>query len=135
MSALVEFIQPEGLHANPGYSNVVPVTGPAKTIYIGGQNAVDETGNVVGKGDIAAQTEKILANVQKCLAAGGATLHDVIKFNIYVVQGQNIVPAYVVFQRLWGQHTNPPLVTMAFVAGLAHPDFLAEIEAVAVIPA
>jgi enamine deaminase RidA (YjgF/YER057c/UK114 family) len=130
---VVEFVKPDGLHANPGYSNVVAVTGPSKTIYVGGQNAVDSAGNVVGKGDLAAQTEQILANLQKCLAAAGATVHDVIKFNIYVVQGQNIVPAYEAFQRVWGQHPNPPLVTMAFVAGLAHPDFLAEIDGIAVI--
>jgi enamine deaminase RidA (YjgF/YER057c/UK114 family) len=132
---VVEFIRPEGMHVNPAFNNVVTVTGPAKTIYVGGQNAVDEEGNVVGKGDIAAQTEKIMANLQKCLTAAGATLHDVIKFNIFVVQGQDIVPAYGVFQKAWGQHPNPPLVTAAFVAALAHPDFLAEIEAIAVVAA
>src|SRR5688572_28352493 len=94
---VVQHIQPKGLHHNPAFSNVVTVTGPSKTIYVGGQNAVDEAGNVVGKGDIVAQTEKIMANLQLCLAAAGVTMHDVIKFNIHVVQGQNIVPAYEAF--------------------------------------
>src|ERR1044071_4559257 len=105
----VEYPQPEGLHHNPAYSNVVVVASPSKTIYVGGQNAVDESGSIVGKGDIAAQTEQILANLKKSLDVGGAPLHDVIKFNIFVVQGQDIVPAYGVFQKAWAQPPNPPL--------------------------
>lgn len=132
--ATVEHLNPEGLHHNPAYSQAVVVTGPARTIYVGRQDAVDAAGKLVGKGDVVAQTEQILRNVETALAAASAALHHVIKFNIYVVQGQNIQPAYEVFQRMWGRHPNPPLVTMAFVAALAHPDFLAEIDAIAVVP-
>jgi enamine deaminase RidA (YjgF/YER057c/UK114 family) len=88
----------------------------------------------VGKGDIAAQTQQALANVQIALAAGGATLEHVIKWTIFIVQGQSLGPAFEVAQRVWGDRPNPPAITGAFVAGLANPDFLIEIEAIAVTP-
>jgi enamine deaminase RidA (YjgF/YER057c/UK114 family) len=103
-------------------------------VYVGGQNAIDASGAIVGKGDIAAQTEQILANVQACLAAAGAGMEHVVKWNVLIVQGQPLLPGFQVFQRVWGDRPNPPAITSAFVAGLAHPDFLAEIDAVAVVP-
>jgi enamine deaminase RidA (YjgF/YER057c/UK114 family) len=134
MPAAVQHLNPDTLHKNPAYSQAVVTTGNVKTVYVGGQNAVDASGAVVGKGDMAAQTEQILKNVEAALAAGGAKLEHVIKWNIYVVQGQPIQPAFEVYQRIWGNRAGPPLVTMAFVSGLASPDFLAEIEAIAVVP-
>jgi enamine deaminase RidA (YjgF/YER057c/UK114 family) len=129
----VEYINPAELPAH-GYTNVVVVQGAVKTIYIGGQDAVNAQGEVVGKGDIAAQTRQIMHNLQVALAAGGASLEHIIKFNIYVVQGNDIQPGFAVFQEIWGDRPNPPLVSMAFVSGLARPDFLAEIDAIAVVP-
>ena len=60
------------------------------TIYVGGQNAVDNNGNLVGKNDIGAQTEKALRNLETALKAGGAELHNVIKWNVYIVAGQSV---------------------------------------------
>jgi enamine deaminase RidA (YjgF/YER057c/UK114 family) len=130
----VKYINPDGLPKNPAFSNVVTVTGPTKTIYIGGQDAVDASGAIVGKGDIKAQTEQILKNIQVALAAGGAQLEHVIKWNIYVVQGQSLQAGFEAFQGVWGNRSNPPVISVMFVAGLAHPDFLAEMDAVAVVP-
>lgn len=130
----VKYINPSELHQNPAFTNVVTVTGAAKTVYVGGQNAVDKTGAIVGKGDIKLQTEQILKNIEAALAAGGAQLEHVIKWHLYVLQGQPIQEGFEVFQRVWGKRPNPPLITMAFVAGLAHPDFLAEMDAIAVVP-
>ena len=130
----VQFIHPPALHYNPAFTNVVKVTGPAKTVYVGGQNALDQSGTIVGKGDIKKQTEQILTNIQVALAAAGARLEHVIKWNLYVVHGQPIQEGFEVFQRVWGNRPNPPAISMAFVAGLANPDFLAEMDAIAVIP-
>jgi enamine deaminase RidA (YjgF/YER057c/UK114 family) len=130
----VEHLNPEGLARNPAFTNVVAVTGAATTVYVGGQNAVTATGEVVGKGDLGAQTEQIFHNLQAALAAAGAELEHVIKWSIYVVDGQPLGPAFEVFQRVWGRRPNPPLITLVRVAGLAQPDFLAELEAVAVVP-
>jgi enamine deaminase RidA (YjgF/YER057c/UK114 family) len=61
-------------------------------------------------------------------------LENIIKWNIYVVQGQPIQPAFAVFQQIWGRRPNPPAITMMFVAGLANPEFLVEMDAIAVLP-
>jgi enamine deaminase RidA (YjgF/YER057c/UK114 family) len=131
---LVQHLDPEGLPKNPAYSNVVAVSGPVTTIYVGGQNAVDPSGEIVGKGDIAAQTEQIFRNLESALAAAGARLEHVIKFTLNVVAGQDLMPGFEVYQRAWGGRPNPPLITAAFVSALAHPDFLLELDAVAVVP-
>ena len=130
----VSYVDPDGLHKNPAFTNVVVVEGPVRTVYVGGQNAVDASGNIVGKGDIAAQTEQVLANLQAALAAGGARPEHVIKWNLLLVEGVSLQEGYSAFQRAWPDTPNPPTITAAFVAGLANPDFLVEIDAVAVVP-
>jgi enamine deaminase RidA (YjgF/YER057c/UK114 family) len=130
----VKYINPDGLPKNPAFTNVVTVTGPVKTVYIGGQDAVDTSGAIVGKGSLKAQTEQILKNIQAALAAGGVGLEHIVKCNIYVVQGQPLQEGFEAFQRVWGNRPNPPAISVMFVAGLAHPDFLAEMDAVAVVP-
>ena len=130
----VEHINPDTLHKNPAFTQVVVVSGAVKTIYVGGQDAVDASGAIVGKGDLKAQTEQILHNLQAALAAGGANLEHVVKWNLYVVQGQDLRAGFEVFQRVWGRRPNPPAITGTFVSGLAHPDFLAEMDATAVVP-
>ena len=130
----VQYLNPDDLSKNPAFSNVITVTGPAKTIYIGGQDALDASGQIVGKGDIRQQTEQVLNNLQIALKAGGADLTNIIKWNIYVVQGHPIQPAFEVFQRLWGRRPNPPAITVMFVSELANPDFLVEMDAIAVVP-
>jgi len=130
----VKYINPDGLPKNPAFTNVVTVTGPAKTVYVGGQDAVDASGAIVGKGDLKAQTEQILKNIEIALAAGGAQLEHVIKWNIYVLQGQSLQEGFAAFQSVWGNRRNLPNISVLFVAGLAHPDFLAEMDAIAVVP-
>ena len=130
----VQYMNPDTLNKNPAFTNVIIVTGSAKTLYVGGQDAVDASGTIVGKGDIKAQTEQVLKNIQAALSAGGAQLEHVIKWNLYVVQGQPLQAGFEVFQRIWGRRPNPPAITMAFVAGLANPDFLVEMDAIAVVP-
>jgi enamine deaminase RidA (YjgF/YER057c/UK114 family) len=122
------------MHRNPAYSQVVVTTGNVRTVYVGGQNAVDASGAIVGRGDIRVQAEQVFANLETALAAGGARLEHVVKWTIYIVHGQPIQEGFAVFQRIWGNRPNPPLVTGVFVAGLAHPDFLLEMEAIAVVP-
>ncbi|MBE9097947.1 RidA family protein [Vacuolonema iberomarrocanum] len=130
----IEHLNPAGLHKNPVFSQVVVTRGDIRTIYIGGQNAITPSGESVGKDDIGRQAEQIFANLEIALASAGAQLEHVIKWTVYVLQGQPPQPAFEVFQRIWGKRPNPPLITLLFVAGLAHPDFLMEIEAIAVLP-
>ena len=132
--ALVEYINPDRLHKNPAFTQVISVSGPVKTIYVGGQDAVDAQGTIVGKGDLKAQTAQVLANLREALAAAGAGPEHIIKWNMYLVQGQSLQEGFETFQQFWGLRPNPPTITMAYVSGLANPDFLIEIDAVAVVP-
>jgi len=134
-SGQVEYINPEALHKNRAFTNLVVVTGAVKTIYIGGQDAVDASGQIVGKGDLAAQTRQLLRNIEIALESAGATLEHVVKWNLYVVQGQPLQAGFEAFQQVWGRRPNPPAISGMFVSGLASPDFLAEMDAVAVVPA
>jgi enamine deaminase RidA (YjgF/YER057c/UK114 family) len=133
MEATITHLNPEGMHSNPAFSQAVAVTGNAKTVYIGGQNAVSADGQVVGE-DLATQTEQVFTNLETVLAAAGGTLHDIVKWTIYVVQGQDVAQGFGVFQRRWGTSAKPPAITGVMVAGLANAQFLVEIEAIAVIP-
>jgi enamine deaminase RidA (YjgF/YER057c/UK114 family) len=129
----IQYLYPAGLHYNPAYTNVVVVTGPATTIYIGAQGPLDAQGNLVGKGDIGAQTDQALQNVQTALAAAGARLEHVIKWSIYLAQGQPLQPGIAAFQRVWGNRPNPPANTVVYVPELVPADFLVAIEAIAVM--
>jgi enamine deaminase RidA (YjgF/YER057c/UK114 family) len=130
----VRYINPDSLNKNPAFTNVVVVEGNVKTVHIGGQDAVNASGEIVGKGDIVAQVEQILANLREALAAGGAGPEHIIKWNIYVVEGQSLQAGFAAFQSAWPETPNTPAITGVFVSGLAHPDFLVEMDAVAVVP-
>ena len=133
-SGKVEYISPDTLHKNPAFSQVVVACGNVKTVYVGGQNAVDLQGNIVGKGDIAAQVGQTLKNLQAALEAAGAGVEHVVKWNLYIVQGQSLGAGFAAFQKAVTVGSKPPAITMCFVAGLANPDFLIEMDAVAVVP-
>jgi enamine deaminase RidA (YjgF/YER057c/UK114 family) len=130
----VSYVDPQGLNKNPAFTNVVVVEGPAKTVYVGGQDSVDASGNTVGKGDIAAQTEQVLANLRAALAAAGAGPEHVVKWNLLVAEGESLEAGFSAFRRAWPETPNPPAITFAFVAGLADPEYLVEMDAVAVVP-
>jgi enamine deaminase RidA (YjgF/YER057c/UK114 family) len=130
----VRYINPDSLNKNPAFTNVVVVEGNVRTVHIGGQDAVNASGEIVGKGDIVAQIEQIVSNLRAALAAGDAGPEHVIKWNVYIVEGQPLQAAFAAFQNAWPQTPNPPAITGVFVSGLAHPDFLVEMDAVAVVP-
>src|SRR5213075_657148 len=83
--AQVKRTNPPALSAPTGYTHVVEVTGPVKTIYISGQIAYDKDGKIVGApGDMKAQAEQVFKNLQTALTAAGATFADVVKMNSYI---------------------------------------------------
>jgi enamine deaminase RidA (YjgF/YER057c/UK114 family) len=132
-----QLLSPDSLHKNPAFSQVAIVSGTSKLVYVGGQNGVDREGKVVGT-DIAAQSEQAYKNLIAALEAAGASLQDVFKMTIYIVQGQSLQEAFMAAQRvnpnLGSGDVPPPIVTGMFVSALANPDYLIEIEAVAAIP-
>jgi len=131
---MIQHINPDGLIKNPAFTQVVTTQGNGKTIYIGGQDAVNAQREIVAKGDIGGQTEQVMKNLGIALAACGATFENLIKLSVYIVQGQDISHGFQASQKFLGHLKNPPAITGFFVAALAHPDFLVEVDAIAFIP-
>src|SRR5688572_21282768 len=131
MSNKIAFINPDGLLKNPAFSQIAITKGTGNTIYIGGQNAITKDLEIIGKGDIKLQTEYILKNIEIALNACSATLDDLFKLTIYIVQGQDVLKGFEGAQSFLKKLKNPPVITGVIVTGLANPEYLVEIEAVA----
>lgn len=129
----IEYVNPQGMYRSPVFSQGIILPANARLLLIGGQNGVNEKGEIVGKGDVAAQTRQALDNLQKVLAAAGGRLEDLVKTTIIMQQDIDLGAAFGVWMGVWGQRPNPPTVTGFRVPGLANPDFLIEIEAQAVL--
>jgi enamine deaminase RidA (YjgF/YER057c/UK114 family) len=128
-----EHLRPNGLLPNPGYSHVVVATG-MRTIYTAGQVPIDEHGNLVGAGDLAAQAEQAMRNVGVALAAARASYADIVKITTYVVNYKPEHRAIIGKARApFFANGMPPASTLVGVAALAVPEWLVEIEAVAVV--
>ena len=116
---------------NPAFSQIITTEGNGKTIYIGGQNVVNENREIIGKDDILQQTEQVMKNLETALQSCGANFENLVKLNIHIVQGQNAYGAFQVSQKYLGKSSNPPIITVLYVSGLINPEFLIEIDAIA----
>jgi enamine deaminase RidA (YjgF/YER057c/UK114 family) len=128
----IERINPAGINTPVGYTHVVKATG-GTTVYISGQVAADAGGNVVGAGDLAAQTRQVLTNLKTALAAAGGGFGDVVKMTTFIV---NYTPEMrAAYRTVRGEFVTGdlPASTLVGVQALAAPDYLIEIEAIAVI--
>lgn len=128
-----QFINPPALNPAAGFTHVVTATG-GKTVHVSGQVSVNEKGEVVGKGDFRAQVERTFENLGAALAAAGATFRDVVKVTYFVV---GLKPEHVpVVREVRARHfdpQHPPASSLVGVAALVVPDWLVEIELVAVV--
>ena len=131
MNNKIDFINPDQLLNNPAFSQIAVTKGSGNTIYIGGQNAITKDLEIIGKGDITLQTEYVLKNIEIALNSCNATLDDLFKLTIYIVQGQDIRKGFEGAQNFLKKLRNPPVITGVIVAGLANLDYLVEIEAIA----
>ena len=124
-------IQPKSLNdPRPRYSQGILNSG-GKLLFIAGQTASDKDGNVVGKGDIRAQTEQVFANLKAVLKASGGTLDNLVMTTTYITD-REYREGYNEVRR--GQYKKmPPTSTLVIVKGLAHPDYLIEIAGIAVL--
>jgi enamine deaminase RidA (YjgF/YER057c/UK114 family) len=130
--ARIQRISPQGLVSSPAFSHVAIVPPGATTIYVGGQNAVDAEGSLVGEGDVAVQSARALENARIALAAAGATFGDVVQWTVLFVDGVDLAAAYgAIASELASDE--PALVTGARVTALGVPGALVEISAVAAV--
>ncbi len=129
----IERLRPQGLQINPAYSHVVVATG-ARTVYVSGQIAIDESGALVGKNDLGAQTTQVMLNLGRALEAAGATFADVVKITTFVVGYRPEQCAVIGAARSpFFPAGEPPASTLVGVEALAAPGWLIEIEAIAVL--
>jgi 2-iminobutanoate/2-iminopropanoate deaminase len=112
------------------YTPVVTVQG-GTTIYVSGLLARDGAGNIVGKGDMAAQIQQVGENLRVSLEAAGATLKDLVRTCTYVTDIDAFFKEVETRQKYFGQAL--PTSTTIGVSRLSHPDFMVEVEAFAVI--
>ena len=112
----------------PG-SQAVVAGQPGKTIYVGGQNSVDADGEVVGS-TVGEQARQALRNLATVMESEGASLANIVRWSIAVVDGHSFDEGVAAFQKVWNPADPPPAITVHVVAGLS-PGFLVEIDAVA----
>ena len=124
--------------APPGgsYTHAIAVDQPGQLLFIAGQVPVDRDGQLVGKGDVAAQAKQVYANIANLVQAAGGTMADVVQFRAYLIS-RDLFPALVaarneVFAEAFPDK-NYPTSTLVIVTGLANPDWLVEVEAVAAL--
>lgn len=127
----LEIVQPEGLDQPKTYSHAIVATG-SRLVFVAGQMSDDPDGNLV-PGDLAAQAERVFANLGRALAAAGARPDQVAKITIYVVGHRREYLPVIEAARvaLFGDHK--PTDTLLGVQTLAAPGYLIEVDAVAVL--
>jgi enamine deaminase RidA (YjgF/YER057c/UK114 family) len=117
-----------------GYSQVAEVTG-GKTVFIAGQVAQDRSGNMVGKDDFRAQVQQVFENLKAAVEGSGGTFSNVVKLNYYCAESvdPSLIPAVREIRDKYVNTGNPPVSTFVVVKRLVRPEWLIEVEAVAVV--
>ena len=124
----IERIQPDGLTKPTAYTQVVK---SGNIVHIAGQTSITAGGQIVGAGDINVQAEQVFSNLEVALASVGATWANVVKITTFLTRREDIDGYRAARER----HipSDPPASTLLFISGLAHPDYLIEVEATAVL--
>ncbi|TWD24120.1 enamine deaminase RidA (YjgF/YER057c/UK114 family) [Streptomyces sp. T12] len=132
MTHLTRIPAPDGVAPAAQYTHVV--TGTGRLVAVSGQLALDEDGALVGEGDAGAQARQVFENLRRCLAAAGATFDDVVKLTYFVTDMAHL-PAVRAARAAHVPEDRLPAASAVQVAALVRPEFLLEVEALAVVPA
>ena len=127
-----ELISPVSMHRPNGYSHLARVN-RGRPVFIAGQVALDTSGHLVGPGDFRAQAQQVFENLKSAVEAAGGTFSNIVKLNVYVADRSRL-PEYREVRDRFIDVKNPPASTAVQVTALFRPEFLIEIEAVAVVP-
>jgi len=130
MSQPTRIPAPDGVAPAAQYSHVVAATG--RFVAVSGQLALDEDGRLVGEGDAAAQARQVFENLRRCLAAAGARFDDVVKLTFFVTDMAHM-PAIRAARAAHIPDDRLPAASAIQVAALVRPEFLMEVEALAVV--
>src|SRR5689334_9830460 len=118
-------LNPPALDTPPGYSQIVDVRAE-RLVFISGQTALDARGNLVGKGDFAAQAEQVFANLSSALAAAGCSAANLVKLTVFLRDMEKLGAYREARNRFFATVTPPaaPAITLVEVSRLYGPDFL-----------
>lgn len=100
-----------------------------KMVFVAGQLATNEKGEIIGRGDMRAQLRQVCENLERALAAAGATMDDLVQTSTFVTSWEKFRKAFDVRHAYLGKAL--PTSTTVQVPALAHPDFMVEISAIA----
>jgi 2-iminobutanoate/2-iminopropanoate deaminase len=120
-----------GVFDPPTYSQGVKVTGAQTILFLAGQVAYDDKGNPAHRGDFAAQARAVFRAVKAQVEAGGGTMQSIVKLNTYLTDIRHRADLIPVREEFFGK--KGPASTLVAVAALAQPDWLIEVEAIAVV--
>jgi len=115
----------------PWYSQGIKATGAGTILYISGQVPQDAKGNVVGKGDFAAQARQVLSNLKAMVEAGGGRLEDVVKLTFYLTDMRYRRDLVAIREEFFGPKI--PASTMITTPALAFRDYMLEVECTAFV--
>lgn len=133
-SSIVQLINPAGVSTPKGYSHAAVINlGNFRMVIISGQVALDSLGNLVGKGDVAKQTEQVFINIKNILASLDGSMDHIVKFGYYLLDVAQIQAVRSVRDKFINVN-KPPASTLVQVSKLFRDDILIEIEATAIIP-
>jgi enamine deaminase RidA (YjgF/YER057c/UK114 family) len=132
--APVRIFNPDTMAKPTGYSQVAEI-GDGKIVFIAGQVAQDRGGNLVGKDDFRAQVQQVFENLKAAVEAAGGDFKSVVKLNYYCAE--SVDPSQITSVReirdKYVNTANPPTSTFVVVKRLVRPEWLIEVEAVAVV--
>jgi 2-iminobutanoate/2-iminopropanoate deaminase len=114
----------------PGYAQAIKVTGAQTILFLSGQVDYDKNGNCGHPGDFKAQARATLQALKVQIEAGGGTMRDIVKVNTYVTDLRYRADYAGIREEFFGKKL--PASTMVGVTALAQPEFLIEVEAIAV---
>ena len=127
----IEKFSASGVYDPPTYSQGVKVTGASTILFLAGQVAYDKDGGVAHRGDFKGQAREAFRCLKALCEVQGAGLANIVKLNTYVTDIRYRADMVPVREEFFGK--KGPASTLVQVAALAHPDWLIEIEAIAVV--
>jgi len=130
MANIEKFCAP-GVYDPPGYSQGIKVTNAQTILFLAGQVSYDKDGSPKHKGDFKAQARECFECVKRLVEAKGGTVKNIVKINTYVTDIANRALYREARKEVFGDHE--PASTMVQIGALAVPDYLIEIEAIAVV--
>jgi enamine deaminase RidA (YjgF/YER057c/UK114 family) len=134
-SSQVALFNPETLFVPvAGYSQVAKVRS-GKLVYVAGQVPFDRSGKLVGENDFLAQVEQVFLNLKAAVEAAGGSFEDVVKLNYFCVEtvDRSLIPEMLKVRDRFVNTKTPPISTFVVVKTLVRPEWLIEVEAVAVV--